>query len=182
MNRMPFEFPTKYRKAITLFALGLFAFVAGCSEDKESLHEIDHVVPAHWPKDMADAADKIRKRLSIVKSDSSQKQARKELRDLIEWVPEIVADTDLAEKQWLPIHGLSEALRLHLLPVCSIGVIPILREMKRIGIRPGAITAFALSAPLFNPLSLMYGLTLSRIIHGGFNDQPKGVSPRLWSQ
>lgn len=49
-----------------------------------------------------------------------------------------------------------------LLPVCSIGVIPILREMKRMGIRPGAITAFALSAPLFNPLSLLYGLTLSR--------------------
>ncbi len=23
---------------------------------------------------------------------------------------------------------------------------------------------------------------LARIIHGGFNDQPKGASPRLWSQ
>ena len=34
--------------------------------------------------------------------------------------------------------------------------------MHRIKIRPGAITAFALSAPLFNPLSLLYGLTLSR--------------------
>ncbi len=49
-----------------------------------------------------------------------------------------------------------------LLPVCSIGVIPIIREMHRIRMRPGAITAFALSAPLFNPLSLLYGLTLSR--------------------
>jgi uncharacterized membrane protein YraQ (UPF0718 family) len=49
-----------------------------------------------------------------------------------------------------------------LLPVCSIGVIPIIREMRRIGMRPGAISAFALSAPLFNPLSLLYGLTLSR--------------------
>ena len=51
-----------------------------------------------------------------------------------------------------------------LLPVCSIGVIPIIREMRRQGIRPGAITAFALAAPLFNPLSLLYGLTLSRPI------------------
>ncbi len=33
-----------------------------------------------------------------------------------------------------------------LLPVCSIGVIPIIREMRRIGMRPGAISAFALSA------------------------------------
>ena len=36
-----------------------------------------------------------------------------------------------------------------LLPVCSIGVLPILREMKRSGVRAGAITAFAISAPLF---------------------------------
>lgn len=49
-----------------------------------------------------------------------------------------------------------------LLPVCSIGVLPILREMKRAGVRAGSITAFAVAAPLFNPLSLLYGLTLSR--------------------
>jgi uncharacterized membrane protein YraQ (UPF0718 family) len=49
-----------------------------------------------------------------------------------------------------------------LLPVCSIGVLPILIQMRRAGVKPGAMTAFALSAPLFNPLSLLYGLTLSR--------------------
>lgn len=49
-----------------------------------------------------------------------------------------------------------------LLPVCSIGVIPIMAEMYRARVRAGALSAFALSAPLFNPLSLLYGLTLSR--------------------
>src|SRR6056297_1142712 len=49
-----------------------------------------------------------------------------------------------------------------LLPVCSIGVIPILIEMHRSKVKPGAMFAFALSAPLFNPLSLLYGFTLSR--------------------
>ncbi len=49
-----------------------------------------------------------------------------------------------------------------LIPVCSIGVLPMLREMRRAGVKPGAMSAFALSAPLFNPLSLLYGLTLSR--------------------
>ena len=49
-----------------------------------------------------------------------------------------------------------------LLPVCSIGVLPILWEMRRAKVKPGAMSAFALSAPLFNPLSLLYGLTLSR--------------------
>lgn len=49
-----------------------------------------------------------------------------------------------------------------LLPVCSIGVLPVLIQMRRSGVKPGALSAFALSAPLFNPLSLLYGLTLSR--------------------
>lgn len=49
-----------------------------------------------------------------------------------------------------------------LLPVCSIGVLPILVEMVRARVKPGALSAFALSAPLFNPLSLLYGMTLSR--------------------
>jgi uncharacterized membrane protein YraQ (UPF0718 family) len=48
-----------------------------------------------------------------------------------------------------------------LLPVCSLGVIPVVRELRRAGIRGGTILAFAISGPLFNPLSLLYGLTLS---------------------
>jgi uncharacterized membrane protein YraQ (UPF0718 family) len=48
-----------------------------------------------------------------------------------------------------------------LLPVCSLGVFPILRELRRAGCSGGTILAFALSAPLFNPLSFVYGLTLS---------------------
>lgn len=51
-----------------------------------------------------------------------------------------------------------------LLPVCSLGVIPIVRELRRTGLKGGTILAFAMSAPLFNPLSLLYGLTLSEPI------------------
>jgi uncharacterized membrane protein YraQ (UPF0718 family) len=48
-----------------------------------------------------------------------------------------------------------------LLPVCSLGVIPVVREMRRAGVSGGAILAFGLTAPLFNPISVLYGLTLS---------------------
>ena len=48
-----------------------------------------------------------------------------------------------------------------LLPVCSLGVIPIVREMNRCGVKRGTIVAFGLTAPLFNPMSVLYGLTLS---------------------
>jgi uncharacterized protein len=49
-----------------------------------------------------------------------------------------------------------------LLPGCSLGVIPIVRQLRRSGIAVGTIFAFALSSPLFDPLSLLYGLTLSK--------------------
>ena len=48
-----------------------------------------------------------------------------------------------------------------LLPVCSLGVIPIVRELHRAGVKKGTILAFGLTAPLFNPMSVLYGLTLS---------------------
>lgn len=48
-----------------------------------------------------------------------------------------------------------------LLPVCSIGAIPVALELRRAGLAGGAVLAFAVSAPLFNPISLLYGLTLS---------------------
>ncbi|MBS0265003.1 MAG: permease [Planctomycetes bacterium] len=49
-----------------------------------------------------------------------------------------------------------------LLPVCSLGAIPVIRELRRAGLPGGTILAFALAGPLFNPLSLLYGLTLSQ--------------------
>lgn len=48
-----------------------------------------------------------------------------------------------------------------LLPVCSLGAFPVLRELRKAGLSGGTILAFALAMPLFNPLSVLYGLTLS---------------------
>jgi uncharacterized protein len=48
-----------------------------------------------------------------------------------------------------------------LLPVCSIGAIPVACALRRAGLAGGPVLAFAVSAPLFNPISLLYGLTLS---------------------
>ena len=48
-----------------------------------------------------------------------------------------------------------------LLPVCSLGVIPVLQELRRSGVKAGTIIAFGLTAPLFNPLSILYGLSMS---------------------
>ncbi len=47
-----------------------------------------------------------------------------------------------------------------LLPVCSLGVIPVAREMRRAGVPGGVVLAFVLTGPLLNPISFLYGLTL----------------------
>lgn len=47
-----------------------------------------------------------------------------------------------------------------LLPVCSLGVIPVARELRRGGVPGGTVLAFVLTAPLLNPISFLYGLTL----------------------
>ncbi len=48
-----------------------------------------------------------------------------------------------------------------LLPVCSLGALPIMYQMRKSGISGGTILAFGLTAPLFNPISVLFGLTLA---------------------
>jgi uncharacterized protein len=46
-----------------------------------------------------------------------------------------------------------------LLPVCALGVLPVLRELRRSGVRRDAVLTFALAAPMLNPVSLLYGVS-----------------------
>lgn len=87
----------------------------GCVAEKESLHESDHELPPHWPQNLEDAAAKIEQRIGTTGDEQTQATAREEVSDLIEWAPEVAADTDLTEIQWMPIFELSETLRHHLL-------------------------------------------------------------------
>ena len=42
-----------------------------------------------------------------------------------------------------------------ILPVCSLGVLPVLAELRRSGVRRDAVLSFALAAPMLNPISLV---------------------------
>lgn len=92
----------------------LTAFSLGCVAEKESLHEMDHELPPHWPQNMEDAAQKIEQRLGQLENKESLETTREQLSDLITWAPEVAADTDLPELEWVPIYELSETLRHHL--------------------------------------------------------------------
>lgn len=88
--------------------------VLGCNNLKSSEEEPEHSIPAHWPTSMLDAADKIDQRIDKLKIGEVNKDTRDELNDLVEWSPEIAADTDLEESDWDEIYLLSETLREHL--------------------------------------------------------------------
>ncbi len=46
-----------------------------------------------------------------------------------------------------------------LLPVCSLGAIPMARELRRAGVPSGTVLSFVLVAPVLNPVSVIYGLS-----------------------
>lgn len=107
---------------IKLFFLLAACVLAGCGQEKESLHEHEHDAPEHWPGDMAEAAEFIMQRVELLSATDSQpsqdeesgKTTEGELRDLVEWAPEVAADTDLPEVDWVPVYEMSEVIRKHL--------------------------------------------------------------------
>ena len=46
-----------------------------------------------------------------------------------------------------------------LLPICSLGALPVARELRRAGVPSGTVLSFVLVAPVLNPISIMYGLS-----------------------
>ena len=63
-------------------------------------------------------------------------------------------------RAWFGVGRIAAPLRAWLvatmlLPVCSLGVLPILYELRRAGVARHAILTFALAAPMLNPISLI---------------------------
>ncbi|WP_182865128.1 hypothetical protein [Stieleria mannarensis] len=98
--------------------LAMTAIFGGCtSEDapKASHFEHDHEVAPHWPAGLADAVAKIRHRLDDTGSNAGEIQRqRDQLVDIVNWIPEIAADTDLSEQAWIPIDNAAASLTANL--------------------------------------------------------------------
>lgn len=98
---------------LSMLVIGTFCIVGCSNHEVDDDHEkVEHFVPAHWPNDLVDASDKITQRASQLSGQSTTDATTVEnqLRDIVGWVPEIAADTDLSEAQWNPIHQASEKL------------------------------------------------------------------------
>ncbi len=94
--------------SIWLCIVILLLILVGCGEEQQSLHELDHIVPPHWPSSLQHASELIEARTQVAEQDAA---ARKELVDILSWVPEIAADTELGEQAWLSIFERCERLK-----------------------------------------------------------------------
>lgn len=99
----------------------LAATMPGCSQhdhDHDDDHEpgIGHHIPDHRPGDVAVAVRQIRRRISELNwtppadaRESAQRHIH-ELADILRWLPELAADSDMGEREWDELNGLAHRL------------------------------------------------------------------------
>lgn len=77
--------------------LVLLLGVGGCRGPNAEEHEEEHF-PPHWPNTIFEASDRLR---SIVDTngviESKAPSIEQELLDLLEWIPELIADSDMSK-------------------------------------------------------------------------------------
>jgi len=100
--------------------------VCGCgSSEHHADDEEDHHIPPHRPANLSAAVTQLEERpaalLKAVESkDPNAEKLFSELRDIVRWVPEIAADSDMTKQPWDEVHA--AALKLEeLLPEQATG-------------------------------------------------------------
>lgn len=116
------------RAGILFFSIGLLAALAGCQRqsaqpdegeasrlatERDHFHEHEHFVPEHRPADFGEAVTQISARFAGLQHEQNAGhhdhalQELGELIDIVRWLPEIAADSDLQESSWNEVHGIS---------------------------------------------------------------------------
>lgn len=91
--------------------------LVGCNSVTSGVTEEDtHQVPPHRPAGFVEAVSTIRDRLAKFQTNDApfDREARgqqaSELKDIIQWLPELAAETDLRKADWENIHGTSKRM------------------------------------------------------------------------
>lgn len=85
-----------------LLALLASVGLTGCSEHSAEgeEHHLEHLIPAHKPAGFAEGVAELRLRLGRYADGSLTEAGVDELRDIVEWLPELAGDSDLRRPQW----------------------------------------------------------------------------------
>lgn len=85
----------------------MLSTAVGCLADnpEESGHA-EHVIPEHKPADFVSAVEQLG--IRTVDSSTEDTEQRQQLTDIVGWLPELAAQTDLPKADWDRIQDLSE--------------------------------------------------------------------------
>lgn len=142
-NAIPLRERGLFNSFGVMLLMGMFLLGCSADTAPKSSHfEHDHFIAPHWPNDLADAAVKIRERLAWLQDgqipdshdhDHDHEHAHEhqdehehdddhdhevdpkaEIIEIVSWIPEIAADTNLPEADWLPLYHATESLLANL--------------------------------------------------------------------
>jgi len=97
------------------------AGLGGCSQSGDEMavdaarstyEQHDHERPAHKPSNLSDAVDELTRRFARLRAPSARDTTTElnEWRDIVRWLPELAADSDLPKAQWDQLHATAQDL------------------------------------------------------------------------
>ncbi|MEM6691925.1 MAG: hypothetical protein AAF664_21020 [Planctomycetota bacterium] len=113
------SFPPAFQLWHLVALVCISTFLLGCDGDndgeeasaKHSHTGHSHAVAGHWPRDLLDLKFKLLGRMNDwTASDGDREVLQSQIIDLIQWTPEVAADTDLSEDDWVPIYESSQKM------------------------------------------------------------------------
>jgi hypothetical protein len=89
----------------------LWLIAPGCSSPEEEEH-LEHVIPEHKPSTYRETVEQLDRRFRawMEGSGGAREQQLAEFGDVIRWLPELAADSDLKRQQWEQVRDCAERL------------------------------------------------------------------------
>lgn len=127
---------------MTLTFLLLLPTLCGCggsevADAHDDDHHLEHFVPHHKPASFAAAVDEIEHRAEHLSDHAGHGHASEadefqELRDIVDWIPELAADSDLKEADWNKANSAARTLSARLEAQKPANEAPNLNELSSI--------------------------------------------------
>lgn len=79
----------------------------GCMSEDEEDHHLEHLIPAHKPESFTAGVEQLDHRGQLFFSQKLKDKKLDELRDIVNWLPELAADSDLKRQQWEKVRSIT---------------------------------------------------------------------------
>ena len=85
--------------------------VCGCAEVPSEEHHLEHLIPAHKPMTFQDGVLELQVRGDAYFHGDLTGTQHQELLDIITWLPELAADSDLSRGQWEQVRAVEQKMQ-----------------------------------------------------------------------